>query len=213
MALHLVGAGVGRTGTESLKIALERLLGGRCYHMLEVLSHPESVDYWAAAGRGEIPEWDQVFDGYVAAVDWPAAAYWPEISAAFPDAPVLLSTRNSAEEWYRSASQTIFALDPSMMPGFNAPGFVEGMFGRFTFELDNPRAAMDAYEAHNRRVRESIEPGRLIEWQPGDGWKPLCQALGVPEPEDPFPHVNTTDMFRQRLGGLLPSGPEGHQAE
>jgi hypothetical protein len=119
MTLRMVGAGVGRTGTESLKLALEHLLGGRCYHMLEVLTHPESVMYWASAGRGEMPDWDQVFDGYVAAVDWPVAAYWPELSAAFPDAPVLLSTRASAEEWYRSASQTR-ADPPCGRPGAQA---------------------------------------------------------------------------------------------
>jgi Sulfotransferase domain len=198
MTLRLIGAGVGRTGTESLKVALEHLLGGPCYHMLEVVSHPEAVTYWAAAGRGDMPDWDQVFDGYVAAVDWPVAAYWRELSAAFPDAPVLLSTRASAEEWYRSASQTIFALDRSKMPGGDA-SFIDGIFSRFTPELDNPQAAMEAYEAHNRKVHQSIEPGRLVEWKPGDGWTPLCEALGVPEPEEPFPHQNTTEMFRRRL--------------
>lgn len=208
MALRIVGAGVGRTGTESLKLALERLLGGRCYHMLEVLSHPESVAYWSSAGRGRMPDWDQVFEGYVAAVDWPAAAYWPELSVAFPDALVLLSTRASAEEWYRSASQTIFAIDPSKMPGAGDPGFVEGMFSRFTFELDNPLAAMAAYETHNRKVRESVEPGRLVEWQPGDGWDPLCRALGLPAPGEPFPHVNTTEMFRRRLADFQPPGSD-----
>lgn len=205
MSLRIIGAGVGRTGTESLKLALEQLLGGPCYHMLEVLSHPEAATYWAAAGRGEMPDWEEVFDGYVAAVDWPVAAYWPELTAAYPDAPVLLSTRASSEEWYRSASQTIFALDPTKMPGAQ-PGFFEGIFGRFTFELGNPSAAMEAYETHNRKVRESIDPGRLIEWQPGDGWGPLCKALSVPEPDEPFPHVNTTEMFLQRIADIVPPG-------
>jgi hypothetical protein len=194
-----VGAGVGRTGTESLKLALEQLLGGRCYHMIEVITHPEAVPYWAAAGRGEMPDWDEVFDGYVAAVDWPAAAFWPELSAAYPNAPVLLSTRASAEEWYRSASQTIFSIDRSKMPGGPDPTFMQGIFSRFTLDYANPQAAMDAYEAHKRRVRESIPSHRLIEWQTGDGWGPLCRALGVPEPETPFPHANTTEAFRQRL--------------
>jgi hypothetical protein len=183
-------------------MALEHLLGGRCYHMLEVISHPESVAHWAAAGRGEMPDWDDVFDGYIAAVDWPVAAYWPELSAAYPDAPVLLSTRSSAEEWYESASQTIFAVDRSKMPGGGDASFIDGMFSRFTFDVGNPQAAMEAYETHNRKVRESIEPDRLVEWQPGDGWAPLCEALGVPEPEDPFPHVNTAEMFKQKMAEL-----------
>ena len=213
MALRIVGAGVGRTGTESLKLALEHLLGGRCYHMLEVLAHPDSVAYWASAGQGQMPDWEQVFDGYVAAVDWPVAAYWPELSAAYPDAPVLLSTRASAEEWYRSASQTIFAIDPTKMPGAGDPAFFEGVFGRFTFELGNPEAAMEAYEAHNRRVRDTIDPGRLVEWQPGDGWGPLCKALDLPEPDEPFPHVNTTQMFQARLADMTGNGTEAEATD
>ena len=85
MALRLVGAGLGRTGTLSLKLALERLLGGRCYHMAEVVANPGHVQTWAAAAKGEPVDWAGFFDDYVAAVDWPAASFWPEISAAFPD--------------------------------------------------------------------------------------------------------------------------------
>jgi hypothetical protein len=179
--------------------------------MLEVLAHPESVTYWASAGRGEMPDWDQVFDGYVAAVDWPVAAYWPELSAAFPDAPVLLSTRASSDEWYRSASQTIFAIDRSKMPGAAEASFIQGMFGRFTFDLGNPQAAIEAYEAHNRNVRELVDPERLIDWQPGDGWAPVCRALGLPVPPEPFPHVNTTQMFRQRMAQLRPVSQDVEQ--
>ncbi|MGH9093961.1 MAG: sulfotransferase family protein [Acidimicrobiales bacterium] len=194
MVLRVAGAGVGRTGTESLKLALERLLGAPCYHMLEVIQRQQFAP-WSAAGRGELPDWDEVFAGYAAAVDWPAAAYWPEIAAAYPDAIVLLSTRTSAEEWYRSASATIFAIP-------DGPGDADvmaGIFGRFGADPRDPEAAMAAYEAHNQRVRDTVPSGRLVEWQPGDGWAPLCAALGLPVPDEAFPHVNTTAMFEQRL--------------
>ena len=209
MPLRVVGAGVGRTGTESLKLALELLLDAPCYHMLEVLQHPESSRYWAAAGRGEMPNWDDVFTGYGACVDWPAAAFWPEISAAYVDAIVLLSTRSTAEEWYRSASSTIFAVDPASMPGAGGvDDFIPGMFDRFTPDIQNPEAAMAAYEAHNQHVREAIPPSRLVEWRPGDGWEPICHALGLPTPDESFPHVNTTAMFQQRLQELTsPQSP------
>lgn len=200
MSLKIVGAGVGRTGTESLKLALEQLLGGPCYHMLEVLQHPEAPPYWTAAGRGDIPDWDEVFKGYVACVDWPAAAFWPEISAAYPEALVLLSTRASAEEWYRSASATIFAIDPATMPGgADNTDFITGIFGRFTLDIKDPEAAIAAYHAHNQAVRDTVPASRLIDWQPGDGWGPICRALGLAEPDEDFPHVNTTAMFQQRL--------------
>jgi hypothetical protein len=199
---------VGRTGTESLKLALERLLGGRCYHMLEVLQDAErAVPYWAAAGRGDMPDWGEVFDGYTACVDWPAAAFWPEISAAYPEALVLLSTRASADVWYRSASATIFNIDPSAFAaGPGGQDFVAGFFRRFGADVTDPDAAMAAYEAHNERVRAEVPPSRLVEWQPGDGWAPICSALGLPEPDEPFPHVNTTAQFHERLSRL---GGEG----
>ena len=201
VALQVVGAGVGRTGTESLKLGLERLLGGRCYHMLELIAKPDGFRHWIRAAQDDMPDWDEVFDGYVAAVDWPAAAFWPEISAAYPDALVLLSVRDSPEEWYRSASQTIFALPPDQLPGDNA--FAAAFFGmmakRFTADLGDPVKAMAAYVAHNQRVRDTIPPDRLLEWRPGEGYGPICAALGIPEPNEPFPHVNTTEMFQSRV--------------
>jgi Sulfotransferase domain len=187
-----------------LKLALERLLGERCYHMFEVLQRPETMRFWSAAGRGDMPDWNEVFHGYGACVDWPAAAYWPEIAAAFPDALVLLSRRATADEWYRSAKTTIFAVDPTQQntPAADADlmaGMVAGMFQRFTHNVRDSDAAMAAYEAHNQRVRDSIPPSRLLEWQPGDGWAPICRALELLIPDEPFPHANTGEAFRQRL--------------
>ena len=186
MGLRVVGAGVGRTGTESLKMALEQLLDGRCYHMLELLQRPEAFAYWAAASRDEMPDWDEVFADFVACVDWPAAAFWPEISTAYPDALVILSVRNSADEWFRSASDTIFRF----MPGTgNLPAALDdnmetfvGMMKRFTTDVQDPVVAKAAYEAHNARVRETIPADRLLEWRPGDGWGQICAALELPVP-------------------------------
>ncbi len=112
MAIQLVGAGLGRTGTMSLKSALERLLGGTCHHMKEVFQHPDEVPVWHAAMLGEPVDFPALLAGYDAIVDYPGAAVWRELAAAFPDAPVLLSTRSSADEWWQSASSTILALRP-----------------------------------------------------------------------------------------------------
>src|SRR5947209_16936272 len=107
MALKVIGVGLGRTGTNSLKLALEELLGGPCYHMFELIAHPQAVPMWERAVRGEEVDWDELFEDYAATVDWPGCAFWREIVAANPDAPVLLSTRDSAQVWWRSFEQTI----------------------------------------------------------------------------------------------------------
>src|SRR5207237_3883303 len=114
--LRGVGAGLGRTGTHSLKLALEQLLEGPCYHMLEVFQHPEHIPLWHAAAKGTMPDWDELFADYVAVVDWPAASFWREISGANPDAIVLLSVRESAEAWWHSADDTIFQIARREVP-------------------------------------------------------------------------------------------------
>ena len=201
MTLRIVGAGLGRTGTHSLKVALEQLLGGPCYHMVEVFSHPEHVPLWRAGLEGEPVDWDSVFDGYVATVDWPSAGAWREISAAFPSALVLLSTRRSADEWWASANRTIFqAMDMPTQAEPEWRAMVTAMLHRLTPEFPAEAATKAAYERHNAAVRSEVPAGRLIDWQPDDGWGPLCAALEVPVPDTPFPLTNTTSEFRARAG-------------
>ena len=202
MGLRIVGAGLGRTGTASLKMALERLLASPCYHMREVFAHPEHISGWRAAIRGELPDWNVFLQSYAASVDWPASAFWPELSAAFPDALVLLSLRDP-ETWWESADETIFPTIRTPIPLGSEhrewPDMVRELFAaRFTSALDDRDACIAAFRRHNQRVRESVPAGRLIEWTPGDGWAPLCEALEIPEPDEDFPHTNTRAEWRSR---------------
>jgi hypothetical protein len=201
--IRVVGAGLGRTGTASLKEALERLLGAPSYHMSEVFDHLDHVRTWHAAIRGETVDWSSLLSGYAAIVDWPGAACWRSIAAANPDAVVLLSTRADAAAWHRSAKATILGDVPdevkAMQPELAAFGaMVDDMFAAFDSNWRDRDAAMAAYERHNSAVRAEVPAERLVEWQPGDGWAPLARALGVAVPDEPFPHTNTTEEFNTR---------------
>lgn len=223
MQLRVVGAGIGRTGTHSLKLALERLLDLPCYHMMEVFEHPEHVPAWHQAVRGEPVDWPALLTGYGAAVDWPASAFWYELSEAFPDALILLSVREDPESWWRSASATIFNrfVRGSVPPEMESwKEMLSDLFRfRFTDRIQDKEAAIAAYEAHNDEVRRRADPGRLLEWRPADGWEPLCRALGLPVPDEPFPHSNTTEEFLTRVrlaasglpGGGPPTGQGGER--
>jgi hypothetical protein len=194
MAIRVIGAGVGRTGTMSLKGALEMLLGEPCYHMLEVFSHPEHVDMWRRAGLGDAIEWPVLLDGYGATSDFPACLFWRELLELYPDAIVLLSTRSDTQTWWESASQTIFS--PAVheatagMPEW-AEMWRTVSAQRFTDRVDDESAAKAAYERHNAEVRKAVPASQLVDWQPSDGWAPICAALGLAVPAEPFPHANT----------------------
>jgi hypothetical protein len=210
MALRVVGAGLGRTGTNSLKLALEQLLEGRCYHMYELFGRPRDLRAWEAAVREEPVDWGELLGDYVAAVDWPAAAFWRELHAANPEAFVLLSTRESAETWWGSMEKTIVPTvtgplpeDPDAKRG--RAMVLEMMRRRFTARLSDRDAAIAAYERHNDEVRRTVSPELLIEWQPSDGWEPICAALGLAAPPVPFPHENTTAAFRATVGAPRPA--------
>jgi hypothetical protein len=204
--LKVVGAGVGRTGTHSLKIALEQLLGGTCHHMIEVLAHPEEVPVWTDAIDGKPVDWDALMAPYTAQVDWPGGSFWPELTKANPDALVLLSVRDP-DSWYTSCTNTIFAGIGAMASGGDQwmAAMLRLLRERFSDRLDDKDAMVAAFEKHNDAVRAGVPAERLLEWTTSDGWGPICGRLGVPVPAEPFPVTNTTVEFRE-LVGMPPLG-------
>ena len=194
MSIRVIGAGLGRTGTHSLKLALERLTGEPCYHMVEVFKHMDHCSIWAEAGRGNLPDWDSLLVGYGSAVDWPSAAFWQEMSDALPDAVVVLSVRDP-EKWWESASQTIFA-SIDRMPDPHWQDMIQSIFSSKTqMNRACKESCIAAFNKHNDEVIQAIPAERLVIWQASDGWEPLCKALGVPVPEEPFPVTNTREEF------------------
>ena len=192
--LRVVGAGLGRTGTHSLKTALEPLLGGRCHHMEYVFELDQGAA-WRDIGRGKTELLDDVLDGFVAAVDWPGAAYWEVLAEKNPNAVILLSTRTSGEAWFKSANDTIFGVIEGVPDGPWKEMIDELFANKFTPDFRDKDKAIAAYEAHNAHVRATADPKRLLDWQATDGWEPICAALGLPVPDEPFPHTNSTEEF------------------
>lgn len=205
MALSVIGAGFGRTGTLSLKAALETLGVGRCYHMVEIIANPDFAAAWAQAADGGPVDWDQIFAGYGATVDWPAAAFYRELADYYPKARVILTIRDS-ESWFESTQNTIFSplvrQQNSGNAGKNRGRMSEKIIIENTFQgrQHDKDAAIAIYEAHNMKVQEVIAPERLLVYHVAEGWGPLCEFLGYPVPDTAFPKVNSTDEFRQMFG-------------
>jgi len=196
--IRVIGAGLPRTGTTTLKTALTALLGGRCYHMWEVFEHPEDIGTWLAALDGDIGGIPEVLGDCVAAVDWPAAAFWPQLAELYPEAPIVLSLRDDGPTWWGSMDATIIEYAHRRNTGteeFRA--LAMGLWGRVfgeTFDDDPVRGAA-AYDEYVADVRATAPKGRLIEWNAKDGWEPLCAALGVAVPDEPMPHLNPREEW------------------
>jgi hypothetical protein len=198
MTLAVIGVGVGRTGTFSLKLALEQLGFGPCHHMTEVNGSEAQKAFWRAAARGETASWGEAYAGYRSAVDYPTAYFWRQLASNYPDARLILTTRDP-DAWYDSVAKTIsFSFGPENDPdSFGRAVIGEAVFGgRFADRAH----AIAVYEAHNEAVRQTIPASRLLDYRVDQGWPPLCAFLGVPVPAEPFPHRNTTEEFLSRRG-------------
>jgi len=187
MALKVICAGFSRTGTLSLKLALEALGFGPCHHGVELYLHPERVPLWERAFDGD-PDWDAIFDGYAACADIPSVWFWRQLSRRYPEARIILTFRD-LESWLASVQTTTDAYasvrtDDSPF----APLFRRMMPAGTTPSTDQ---LAQAYRMHNRLIVDRIPKERLLVFQVRQGWAPLCSFLGVPIPEAPFPHANS----------------------
>jgi hypothetical protein len=206
--LQVIGAGFGRTGTHSLARALKKVGHGPCYTLLDVDRNPAHIDLWTDAMDGKRIDWEALYRGYRSAVEWPTIAFLPQLLEQFPQAKVILTLRD-AESWYESAAATIFpGLESSAQHPDPATGARSIMKRRLILERQfqgrywDRRAAIEIFENHVRDVRKMVPPGRLLEYRIADGWGPLCEFLGLPEPEDEaFPRKNDRASF-------LDSAPE-----
>jgi hypothetical protein len=198
MPLSIVGAGLGRTGTMSLKLAIEQQGVGRCYHMLEVFLKPEAPAQWEAVADGAGPPWEEIFEGFAATVDWPSATYYKALADAYPEAKVILTERDP-EAWFASTQATIFNRDFSS-PSSTFERMIAKVVGTmFDMRMHDRDHLISIFKRHNAEARRLIAPERLLVYEVAQGWGPLCAFLGLPEPSTPMPKTNTTEEFRGRV--------------
>jgi len=198
--LTLIGAAFPRTGTMSVKRALEALGFGKCYHMHEVFLTPDHVPVWDAACDGTLPDWRSLFTGYTATLDTPACHFWKDLVATFPDAKVLL-LRRDPETWYDSMYSTTYPVimgprgdvDPALQM-IRRLFLDKCMHGRF----EDRDFAVSTYRQYCDNVIDEVPGDRLLVYEASEGWSPLCSFLGYDVPNEPFPRKNTRDEFRDR---------------
>ena len=221
--MKVIGAGFGRTGTTSLKAALEELGFGPSYSLTEVFENPDHVGFWEAArsSAGERVNWEEFFAGYEVAVDWPSCSFYEELMEAFPEAPVILTVRDP-EPWYESTLSTIyqlrklttgplpvkaaFALARLFAPGVTGTArLADHLVWEDTFDgrFEDKPYAVKVFEANNEAVRRRVPPERLLIFDVREGWAPLCEFLGVEAPNKTFPHLNEVQEMRRKLFGLV----------
>jgi hypothetical protein len=205
MGINVLGAGFGRTGTKSLKTALDMLGFGPCYHMSEVKENPGHREIWNAIANGAEPDWDDLFRDYRSAVDWPVTHYWRELAAYYPDAKVILTIRDP-EKWFASYTRTIGTVIHEPLPEDSPADIllhrqtILKLIAEDTFHGrdDDQAYAIGVFLARAEEVARTIPPERLLIYEITQGWLPLCRFLDVPIPLEPFPHTNTTEEFLAR---------------
>jgi hypothetical protein len=196
MTLRVIGAGFGRTGTDSMREALNMLGFGPCHHMFEITENLLMKARWRAFMESGVADWDVLFEGYNSCVDWPSAHYWRELMAVYPQAKVILTWR-SAESWWTSFSETILRFVTTTTDRQSvAVSIVQKAFGDRAGDRDFMIAR---YEAHVADVLATVPAERLLVHRLGDGWEPLCAHLGVPVPAEPYPSRNTTAEVQARV--------------
>lgn len=203
MSLKIIGAGMGRTGTASLKVALETLGVGRCYHMSEVLKNPGFIRGWIDAAEGNA-DWDEIFSGYAATVDNPGCNYWKELAAYYPEAKVILTTRN-ADKWFESTNETIHSADFARFVKRSPFGEMvqKIMWDRMENRMQDRGHMVEFFNRHSQEIIATIPSERLLVYEVSDGWEPLCEFLESPVPDVEFPRINSRDETKEMLENLM----------
>ncbi|MGB0522590.1 MAG: sulfotransferase family protein [Flammeovirgaceae bacterium] len=224
MPVKVIGAGLGRTGTMSLKLALEYLGYGPCFHMVELLQEPQRLSYLKTLHKTGKTNWSEFFSGFNSTVDYPTCLYYDQLLQENPAAKVILTERDP-EKWYESVYQTIYRGKPKGFKDITrlvknlifskdmrkvAPVFMHNdtliWNGQFKGKFEDKQAAIEIYLQHNEQVKKTVPAEQLLVFQVTEGWQPLCTFLGEPTPDIPFPRSHQRETFNKKMDKLLLHG-------
>jgi hypothetical protein len=170
-----------------------------CKPFKEAHRNPEAVD------------WDKVYDGFDAAVDWPTCTFYKELMVKYPDAKVLLTVR-TPESWYASICKTIvpMARRYKEIKSERAKDIADMasevvMNGILTDEekIKDEKAIQKLFTDHVEEVKRHVPSDRLLVMELGEGWDRLCQFLGKEVPKVPYPKTNSTASFQDRVSNYF----------
>lgn len=221
MSIKIIGAGLPRTGTNTLKESLEKLGYKKTYHMKELLVHPENLQYWQTLKETGTTNWDQLYNGYQATVDFPAYPWYKEHMKQYPDAKVILTVR-PFDKWHSSVFSTIWQAGPQNLPEklkmiaklimnprlrkvISCVKLAKEMIFKVHFQgkFEDKIEAEKIFNQHIENVKAHVPADKLLIFDVSEGWGPLCKFLGVPEPNEPIPHLNKKENFKEMLGHLM----------
>ncbi|MCZ6605937.1 MAG: sulfotransferase family protein [Alphaproteobacteria bacterium] len=208
--MKVIGAGFGRTGTESTKAALERLLDGKCYHMTEIIGNRDHLRRWVEFGRSgrTVMDWKTLLQGYEASLDWPICNYYKELMEIFPDAKVMLTYRDP-QKWFDSYQILVRLMRVTSWLSILVPFFrrLNAMIENTAWHIFQDRRdraqCVEVYNRHVAEVKAVVPADRLLVFQVQDGWEPLCKFLNVPVPDNPFPHLNSREDFKRAARKII----------
>ena len=221
MSIKIIGAGLPRTGTTTLKRCLETLVHDKVYHMKELLVNPERLHLWKTLDKTGDTDWDTLYNGYDATVDFPGYPWYKEHMKRYPDAKVILTVRDF-EGWHKSVFNTVWKAGPQtplekikmmgkLLASSRARNVVKCIkfFKKIFFADELKGKFMDKafakkfWEDHIAEVKAYVPQEKLLVYDVRDGWGPICKFLGVEEPADPLPHLNKKENFKEMLPQLM----------
>jgi len=221
MAIKIIGAGFPRTGTMTLKTALEILGFNKTYHYKDLIADSKKLRFWLELENTGQTDFDALFKGFEATVDFPGYPYYKILLKKYPDAKVIL-TKRDFEKWYESTYKTIWKsarkpiidrlklfirklFNKNLRAIFKCIKFMRRVYlkDQFNNNFSSKAHAKNIFFKHIEEVITYVPKKQLLVYDVSEGWEPLCHFLEIPIPNQAFPHLNKKEHFHEMVKGMI----------